>query len=440
MPKDRHAPTRLRAAVLLLVAVLAIPAGASAANPGFATYARHRLRALGYRELHLSCSHKSRCRWRGVLRGRSCRGRIVRAKRRGRLRVSRVRCTTPVTRRAPLLFGFNTYTTPTTVAKQRAVGATITRLFVPWWEVEPRPGGWNWNAIDRQYQQILAGGLRPLLVAHGAPCWAESPCNAVFAAPPSPSHENGWRTYVRALTRRYPQAVGVEVWNEPNLASEFYPRPDPQRYTELLRDAYTAVKSVDPSMPVISGGLAMSDGSGAVGPATASATFLAAMYADGARGWMDGLGIHVYPKDTQNDGSRVWDPAAMSRWLQQVDEIGALGGVPAVPVWVTEMGVSTVTEHGFPPAATPAEQATDLLDMVHMSLADPDVRTVIVDTLQDADPNPVEDTVSALAGALINYDVFYNKLLEGLGVFSNNWAPKPAACGLSKAFGGSLAC
>jgi hypothetical protein len=155
---------------------------------------------------------------------------------------------------------------------------------------------------------------------------------------------------------------------------------------------------------------------------------------------MDGLAIHVYPTDTQSDGTRVWDPAALSRWLEQVKEVVAAAGVPKVPVWITEIGVSTTSEHGWPAPATPQEQASDLLTMIQIAQADPDVRAMLVFALQDADANPAEDLVSQLGGALLNWDIFYNQALEGLGVFKTNWSPKPAACVISKAWGGSLSC
>jgi hypothetical protein len=351
-----------------------------------------------------------------------------------------VRCNSVALTRTPLLFGFNAYITPTTVRYQRAVGANVTRLIVPWSQVEPQPGQWNWSTVDQQYGEIIRGGLRPLLVVFGPPCWAEAQCNVAFASPPMRSADGSWSAYVRALTARYPDAVGVEVWNEPNLASAFYPQADPKRFTQLLSEAYRAVKSVNPSMPVISGGVAMNDATGAGSVGYASRTFLEGMYAAGARRWMDGLAIHVYPSDTTNTGSLVWNPGALSRWLAQVRAVGHAADAPDVPIWITEMGVSTTTEPGFPAAVSPEVQASDLMTMLQTARGDPAVRAVLIDTLQDAAPDVVQDLVSDLLGPLINYDVFYNQVIEGLGVFHTDWTPKPAACQISKAFSGSLSC
>jgi hypothetical protein len=443
MRKDRHAPNRLLAATTLAVVLLAVPTNATARKPGFVSRARHALLALGVRQAHISCSRTGRCRWRGLYRGRGCSG-SIRVHGRGRMRLSTVRCATtpqpPPSPAPPLLFGFNTYTDQQTVARQRELGAKVTRLFVDWWQVEPQQGVWDWSAVDDQYRQVLAGGLRPLLVVNGAPCWAESNCSLLFEAPPAPGLDADWSAYVRAVAMRYPDAVGVEVWNEPNLAAAFYPQADPARYTQLLGEAYAAVKSVNKAMPVISGGVAMNDAAGAGGPGYASRTFLAGMYAAGARRYMDGLAIHVYPTDLQSGGTSIWDPAAMSRWLEQAKDVTSAAGVPPVPIWITETGVSTSTEPGFPPAVTPGQQASDLLSMIRTARADLDVRAVMIHSLQDANPDVVGQLVDDLTGSLLNLDISYNGLQAGVGVFTNTWVPKPAACGLSRAFGGSLAC
>jgi hypothetical protein len=443
MPTDLHGGVRLLIATLMAVVAVAFAGAAAAKTPSPRARAAQVLRGLGYTNIHVSCSRKGTCHWRGVRAGRTCSGAITTSKRRRiLLRFTRVKCSGGATDPPPppLQLGFNTYTDQLTVSKQRQEGATLTRLFVNWYQVEPRAGAWSWNNTDQEYQEIVKGGLRPLIVVNGAPCWASTSCQTLFQAPPSTKHDSDWSAYVRAVTARYPQAAGIEVWNEPNLAAAFYPQADPVRYTQLLSEAYTAVKSVNSSMPVISGGLAMNDTDGAGGSGYASRTFLAGMYAAGARRYMDAVGIHAYPTDTASDGSMVWDPAALARWLQQVDDVAASNGVQAPPVWITEMGVSTSTEHGFPPAATPDQQASYLSSMINMAQTDPEVRAAIIDSLQDAPQDVLGDLLNGVTGPLINYDVSYTQLEEGLGVFTSSWVPKPAACAVGKEFGGTITC
>ena len=100
-------------------------------------------------------------------------------------------------------------------------------------------------------------------------CQAES----ISGQEHSPPRSNGdFAAYAGALAVRYgpgggfwrahpeltPQPVDTyEIWNEPNLAIEWGLRqPEPQRYVDLLRTAYLAVKAADPSAVVVSAGLA----------------------------------------------------------------------------------------------------------------------------------------------------------------------------------------
>ncbi len=327
------------------------------------------------------------------------------------------------------LFGFNTYTTTQTVAEQRALGVTTSRLFVDWAAVEPSPGQWNWQQPDAEYQTMLAGGLRPLIVAFTAPCWARpsTDCsNPYFTGPPDPDHDTDWTTYIQDLTTRYPQAIAIEIWNEPNLDQYFLPHANPTRFTQLLAEAYTAIKTIHPTMPVISGGLLLAP------PCTSPITggecdqpFLTTMYNDGARNYMNGLGVHIYPSDYQNGTPTQWDPNAMTQWLSQLTPIRTAANATNQPIWITEMGISTTTQPGWPAPATPTQQATYLTDMIQTADATPNVAMVTIHTLQDtaataSDPNP------GVAG--------------GFGVFTGTFAAKPAACAVSAMLHGSLRC
>jgi len=246
------------------------------------------------------------------------------------MRVSGLRCNDLVTR-PPVQFGFMTYSSSTTVAAQRLESATVTRLFVNSYQVEPQAGAWNWSEVDEAYQQAIAAGLRPLLVATDAPCWAQTSCNLLFGAPPSPAHDGDWSAFITRLVQCYPLAIGIEVWNEPNLAGSFYPQANPGRYTQLLEEADKATKAVNPAMPVISGGLAMNGAVGIAAGNYADQTFLTQIFADGALRWTDGLAVHIYPT-VQSGGSEVWDPAVMSQWLGPVERIASAAGAPDLPI------------------------------------------------------------------------------------------------------------
>lgn len=321
----------------------------------------------------------------------------------------------------PTLFGFNEVADASGYSLQAELGAPVRRLMVPWIYVEPVQDTWNWAPFDAQYDQQLAAGLRPLIVAISAPCWAalDGWCSPTGVAPPAPSFDPQWTQYVRQLAARYPLAIGIEVWNEPNLSSMWEPMSDPLRYTSLLRQAYTAVKSVDPTMPVISGGLFDSPGQGTkvIGPAgVGDRTFLALMYAHGARGHMDAIGAHPYPWTSRGTWSTASTVDAIDRLRQARDAAGA----SSTPIWVTEVGESTASQAGEPPAVTPQQQASDLVTVARYLASQPDIRVALIDRLVDATtPLSIE---------------------AGLGVFGSDLAPKPAACALSRLWHGSLSC
>jgi polysaccharide biosynthesis protein PslG len=108
--------------------------------------------------------------------------------------------------------------------------------------------------------------------------------DAQYTGPPDAGYDADWNDFVGRLTARYPRALGIEIWNEPNLNMFFWPAPDPARFTRLLTEAYRAVKAVSARMPVVSGGIAGSPASGVVPLGEGDRPFLAGMYAAGAAG------------------------------------------------------------------------------------------------------------------------------------------------------------
>jgi hypothetical protein len=315
-------------------------------------------------------------------------------------------------------YGFNDPAGPGSYPLQAELGAPIRRMLVGWNRVQPTSGSWDWSQTDAEYADLLAAGLRPLLVALAPPCWAHpsDPCGAVDlgVTPQDPAYDGDWSQFVRRLVSRYPAAVGIEIWNEQNLAQGFLPTPDPARYTQLLQQAYVAVKNADPSMPVISGGLFVSPVSGPGG--IGDAQFLQGMYAAGAKGYMDGIGIHIYP----TAGTASGDVDEMENDLNALRAVRDAAGDAATPFWITEMGISTASQ-------TSSDQATELVSLVRQAAQDADVPVAILHRLIDP---PATSSASAT----------YAGQEPGYGVFDADGAPKAAACALSARLGGTLSC
>jgi hypothetical protein len=299
------------------------------------------------------------------------------------------------------VFGFtdNWGGDPSLLAMSRGVGATTARLYAAWDGVEPVRGRPYWGGVDATYKAMLANGQRPLLVAVGAPPWARG--GARGTGPPIRRFDREWRGYVSALARRYPRALAIEIWNEPNFGSFWGGRADPVRYTSLLKQAYRAIKGVDRRLPVISGGLAGTryvDRGG-----MPDDTFLRAMYRRGARRAMDAIGDHFYPAGRPIVAGMIGD-------LKRLRRVRNRAGDRRRRIWVTEFGLSTIRWPGHD-LVSEHEQGSELRGMYCVFARSKDIPAALVFRLKDADGS-------------------------GIGIFRADGSPKPAVDSLRRAVAG----
>ena len=172
-------------------------------------------------------------------------------------------------------------------------GANVARTGLYWDAVQPTSFNVHgWTVFDALYQQMLARGIRPLFTLYAAPCWAQAgACRQ--GAHPSPDHYDELADFAARAAQRYPQAIGIEVWNEPNYAIYWGGAPDPESYGEMLKAVVPAIKAANPSMPVVTAGLSphINDDVDAM----AYETFLRRAYATGGPQLADAIGTHPYP-------------------------------------------------------------------------------------------------------------------------------------------------
>lgn len=132
--------------------------------------------------------------------------------------------------------------------------------------IEPEPGVYRWEALDRRIDWMHSRGLRIIAQVMGTPRWA-SPhpedsatyiCMPGFAiwAPKDLTH---WTAFLDRLVSRYRDRVSTwELWNEPHLpGGSCYWHDTPGRYAALLTSGYTAVKAAQPEAEVWIGGIGM---------------------------------------------------------------------------------------------------------------------------------------------------------------------------------------
>jgi hypothetical protein len=291
-------------------------------------------------------------------------------------------------------------------------GANSVRISIEWDWIQRTRGPLQMGGYDQHYRALLAQGIRPLITVSGAPRWTW-PVDAVCADDSchyahDRTYNGAWYFLVRHIAQRYPRAAAIEVWNEPNLGIFFAGGPDPVRYTELLRLAYNAVKSVQPDMPVLGGALAPDLGEEKTSEHWGMRPFLRAMYAAGARDYMDGISLHPYPAGTSEGVS-----------YEAIDQVLAIRDNHGdnAPLWLSEVGVSS-TDQG----SSENMQAIVLGDLVPRLLRRPDVEGVYVHSLLD------------------RQNVARTEREAGYGMMRTPVDEKPAFCSVATAFGAGDGC
>lgn len=282
-------------------------------------------------------------------------------------------------------------------------GANVARTGLYWDNIQPTSFNVHvWTLFDLVYQQMISRGIRPLFVLYAAPCWAQSgSCRQ--GAHPAPEYFDELADFAARAAQRYPQAVGFEVWNEPNYEIYWGGQPDPEAYAEMLKQVAGAVHAAAPGMPVVSAGLSphINDDVDAM----AYETFLRRMYAAGGPQAADAIGTHPYPNRRYAEDFLGNIRVHLFRYLRVMSDFGD----EAKPMWVTETGVSNDGDEGFS-----VDQQADALARMYTlfrRIAHP-IPVVVYHRFADQPGNPrVKE--------------------QGYGVVSGGGQPKPAYCAVA---------
>ena len=215
------------------------------------------------------------------------------------------------------------------------LGADWVRLWASWQGMEPAQGQLSPHlvaSLDAEVRALKARGVKVLVVVHRAPAWASGGRGGT--APPS--DPAAFARFMGRLARAVPGVDAWELWNEPDSGQFWAGGADPPAYAALLRAAYPAIKAAQPSDVVVTGGMVGNN-----------FDFLAALYANGARGAFDAVGVHTdtacltdgpdaYYRDPQGRVGRYTFSA-----YREVHQVMADHGDAAKPIWMTELGWST---------------------------------------------------------------------------------------------------
>jgi hypothetical protein len=182
----------------------------------------------------------------------------------------------------------------------RAAGSTVVKADFAWASLEVKGKGdisqWYLQRMDRFVAGARARGMKVIATLFGSPCWASSApaelkrgCTQdwnqdTVVYPPSNPADYG--DIARWVTSRYgDQLAALEIWNEPNLDVDLYWKTSDKagEYAKLVRAAYAPAKAGNRTVSVLIGSLVRAD-----------ISFLRLLYADGVKGYFDGVSVHSY--------------------------------------------------------------------------------------------------------------------------------------------------
>lgn len=193
-----------------------------------------------------------------------------------------------------------------------------------WNQMEPEPGRFEMPEKFRRYLDLLRDHqitpLIPLTFGHpaydhveGVPTWAAAPYT-----------EAGFEAYsrycVEALKLAGPQVREVEIWNEYNGSFCRGPAAQdrPRYYTQMLAQAYQAIKAAHPRIKVVGGAMVK-----------IPLPYAEKLFKQDALKYMDAIAVHPYRATPEGVEKEL---AALSEMMKSYN------GGAAKPIWVTETG------------------------------------------------------------------------------------------------------
>ncbi len=236
----------------------------------------------------------------------------------------------------------------------------VWRVNVTWRTIEPQPGQYKWDHVDRLFAHAASRNVRIFPVLIGSPPWANwkpqyPPKNAEtrraffrFAQKATDRYGPTGYFWRGKPWSRYVRAWYWQVWNEPNLPNYWNGRVDPADYGRFLKSTSIAAKNGDPEARIVSAGLPQTTCS--AGPCIDD--FLREMYTvPGVGNAIDAVAVHTYSDDYRGIFYRLGLARDQTR--------RSLG--TSKRMFVTEFGWATGGNHRYF-STSPSGQASRLRD------------------------------------------------------------------------------
>jgi polysaccharide biosynthesis protein PslG len=249
----------------------------------------------------------------------------------------------------------------------RQAGVGWIRQELPWEQIEPvakgqffdpKFGSSTWAKFDDIVDQSNTMGLQLILRLDTSPRWA-LPADAPDGLGPPVRDEDYFDFVSEVATRYHGRVAAYQIWNEPNLTSEWgHKPPDAAAYTRLLRGATERIRQADPSAKVLMAALAPTLTQNA--DALNELVYMQQLYDSGVRGSFDVLAVQAYGLRGGPDDPRINRTDVTFSRPQLAREVMERNGDASTPIWATEVGWN-VNPADFPTQrfgrVTPALQA-----------------------------------------------------------------------------------
>ncbi|MFP2959403.1 M10 family metallopeptidase C-terminal domain-containing protein [Myxococcus sp. 1LA] len=229
-------------------------------------------------------------------------------------------------------------------ATYRTLGVKMLRFDFYWSTIQPTAGGaYTWAGPDKLVAKAEQHGIQVLGLLNGKPGYIASGFTV-------PQDRVAFSNFAAAAVSRYKGRIRHwEVMNEPNMNHSFV-RIAPANYAELLKVTSPKMREAEPSIVIISAGLASvpSTGNGFHG----AVDFVNAMYQHGARSHFDALGFHPYTYPLMPSNTAAWNGWKIMKG--GVRQAMVNNGDASKLIYITEFGAPTA---GGSNAMTEAQQA-----------------------------------------------------------------------------------
>lgn len=226
---------------------------------------------------------------------------------------------------------------------QRAGMGWIREGFL-WHEMEPVQGQWNTAGYDDLVERSLRHGIAVLpVLCFGTP-WA-----AIDQSLPSDKarllkpRAEPWQNYVRKMVERYGDRLNAwEIWNEPNLKSFWLPEPNAEAFADTMRQATEVIRQIAPQDTILTAGFSPTRSFMPDAPSMDEALFVRELVAAEPVPF-DAIGYHPYTVFHHNVSNERTEMLFLNNLDVAVEGLqGTVDTPDAYPLWLTEMGISTI--------------------------------------------------------------------------------------------------